>query len=53
MTITRRVGEAKAAALGLSLYDALLDEYEPGGRCRRIDALFGELKGFLPACCSR
>ena len=28
-----RVGEAKAAALGLSLYDALLDEYEPGGRC--------------------
>ena len=33
VTITRRVGEAKAAALGLSLYDALLDEYEPGGRC--------------------
>jgi carboxypeptidase Taq len=49
VTITRRVGEAKAAALGLSLYDALLDEYEPGGRCQRIDALFGELKAFLPA----
>jgi carboxypeptidase Taq len=48
VAITRRVGEAKAAALGLSLYDALLDEYEPGGRCRRIDTLFGELKGFLP-----
>src|SRR5204863_1513833 len=49
VTITKRVGEAKAAALGLSLYDALLDEYEPGGRCQRIDTLFAELKAFLPA----
>ena len=49
VTITKRVGEAKAAALGLSLYDALLDEYEPGGRCARIDTLFGELAAFLPA----
>ena len=48
VTITRRVGEAKAAALGLPLYDALLDEYEPGGRCQRIDTLFGELRSFLP-----
>jgi carboxypeptidase Taq len=49
VTITLRVGEAKAAALGVSLYDALLDEFEPGGRCARIDALFGELESFLPA----
>ena len=49
VTITKRVGEAKAAALGLSLYDALLDEYEPGGRCQRIDTLFAELEAFLPA----
>jgi carboxypeptidase Taq len=48
VTITRRIGEAKAAALGLQLYDALLDEYEPGGRSQRIDGLFGELKAFLP-----
>jgi carboxypeptidase Taq len=48
VTITRRVGEAKAAALGLSLYDALLDEYEPGGRSVRIDVLFAELLAFLP-----
>jgi carboxypeptidase Taq len=48
VSVTRRVGEAKAAALGLSLYDALLDEYEPGGRSARIDALFGELGSFLP-----
>ncbi|SJZ31902.1 carboxypeptidase Taq [Enhydrobacter aerosaccus] len=46
--ITKRVGAAKAQALGLPFYDALLDEYEPGGRSARIDALFGELKAFLP-----
>jgi carboxypeptidase Taq len=49
VTLTRRVGEAKAAALGLPLYDALLDEYEPGGRSARIDTLFGELEAFLPS----
>jgi carboxypeptidase Taq len=49
VTLTRRVGEAKAAALGLPFYDALLDEYEPGGRSTRIDTLFGELKAFLPS----
>jgi len=48
VNITKRVGEAKAAALGLPLYDALLDEFEPGGRSARIDALFADLKGFLP-----
>jgi carboxypeptidase Taq len=48
VTLTRRAGEAKAAALGVSLYDALLDEYEPGGRCARIDELFADLRGFLP-----
>ncbi|MBV8394342.1 MAG: carboxypeptidase M32 [Alphaproteobacteria bacterium] len=48
VTITKRVGEAKAAALGLPLYDALLDEFEPGGHSARIDVLFGELKSFLP-----
>src|SRR5205823_10746529 len=53
VAIARRIGEAKAAALGLSLYDALLDEYEPGGRCQRIDALFGELKAFLPGLLQR
>ncbi|WIM09443.1 carboxypeptidase M32 [Enhydrobacter sp.] len=48
VTLTRRVGEAKAAALGLPFYDALLDEYEPGGRAARIDTLFGELETFVP-----
>jgi carboxypeptidase Taq len=48
LTVMRRVGEAKAAALKTSLYDALLDEFEPGGRSARIDELFGELRRFLP-----
>ena len=48
LTIMRRVGEAKAAALGTSLYDALLDEFEPAGRSARVDTLFADLKGFLP-----
>ncbi len=34
--------------MGLGLYDALLDQYEPGGRCERIDGLFEDLAGFLP-----
>lgn len=48
LKVTIEAGQAKAAALGLPLYDALLDEYEPGGRSARIDTLFAELKSFLP-----
>jgi carboxypeptidase Taq len=32
----------------LSPYEALLDQYEPGGRTARIDALFADLAAFLP-----
>lgn len=53
LTLTRRVGEARAAALGVSVYDALLDEYEPGGRSAHIDVLFGELGAFLPGLLGR
>jgi carboxypeptidase Taq len=53
LNIARRVGEAKAAALGTSLYDALLDEFEPGGRAQRIDLLFAELRAFLPELLGR
>src|SRR5258707_11266990 len=53
LNVMRRIGEAKAAALGTSLYDALLDEFEPGGRSAHIDALFDELRAFLPDLLSR
>jgi carboxypeptidase Taq len=48
LALVREVAQAKAARLGLAPYDALLDEYEPGGRAADIDRLFGELAGFLP-----
>ena len=45
---TREQADAKAAALGLSPYDALLDPFEPGGRSDRIEAVFDGLAAFLP-----
>ena len=46
--LQRQIGQAKAAALGCSPYDALLDSYEPGARAAMIDPLFDELASFLP-----
>jgi len=45
---TRDQAAAKAEALGLSRYDALLDQYEPDGRSARIEAVFDDLASFLP-----
>lgn len=39
---------ALAERLGLTPYDALLDEFEPGGRAADIDAVFADLEAFLP-----
>ncbi|MFS8037969.1 carboxypeptidase M32 [Xanthobacter sp. AM11] len=49
LRLQREIAAAKGAKLGLSPYDALLNDYEPGGRAARIDALFDDLAGFLPA----
>ena len=48
LDLTREAAQAKALALNCSAYDALLDEYEPGGKAARIDQLFAELESFLP-----
>ncbi|MEE8270271.1 MAG: carboxypeptidase M32 [Alphaproteobacteria bacterium] len=48
LTLQRRIAACKAEALGLSPYDALLDEWEPGGRSADIDRVFDDLAGFLP-----
>lgn len=48
LRLQREIGQAKGAKLGLSAYDALLNDYEPGGRAEKIDALFGDLAAFLP-----
>ncbi|HKW52980.1 MAG TPA: carboxypeptidase M32 [Stellaceae bacterium] len=48
LELVRQVAAAKAAALGKTPYEALLDEYEPGGSTAAIDRLFSEVAGFLP-----
>ncbi len=48
LNLQRQIGAAKGEKLGLSPYDALLNDYEPGGRSVRIDALFDDLAQFLP-----
>lgn len=49
----RECGEAKAAAMGLSPYDTMLDEHDPGARAERIDALFDDLAAYLPGLIER
>lgn len=48
LRLQREAGVAKGEKLGLTTYDALLNDYEPGGRAAQIDALFDDLAGFLP-----
>lgn len=48
LRLQREIGTAKGEKLGLSAYDALLNDYEPGGRSARIDGLFADLAAFLP-----
>lgn len=49
LDLSIEAGNAKAAALGTSVYDALLDQYDPMMRSDRIDSLFAELEDFLPS----
>ena len=48
LRLVREEAAAKAAALGLEPYDALLDGYEPGVTTVEIDAWFAPLQAFLP-----
>ena len=52
LKLVRECARAKAEKLGLGLYDALLDDYEPGGRGQDIDSVFAELEDFLPGLLS-
>ncbi len=53
LSIVREKAAAKADALGLPPYEALLDQYEPGARTESIDAIFGDLAAFLPGFLQR
>ena len=46
--LVQRTGEAKAAVLGVSTYEALMDAFEPGATAERTDRLLDDLAGFLP-----
>ncbi|MCC9620725.1 carboxypeptidase M32 [Thalassospira sp. MA62] len=48
LDLSIEAGKAKAEALGTSVYDALLDQFDPMMRSDRIDGLFAELESFLP-----
>jgi carboxypeptidase Taq len=48
LDLTREIGQAKADKLGFTPYEALLDQFEPGGRVADIDPLFARLTDILP-----
>ncbi len=45
--LAREEASIRAAGTALSRYDALLDMYEPGMNCEKLDVLFGEVKTWL------
>jgi carboxypeptidase Taq len=46
--LVREAAQAKAEKLGLTPYEALMDEYEPGNRTAAIDTIFADYAAFLP-----
>jgi carboxypeptidase Taq len=46
--LAREEAAVRASHAGVSPYDALLDMYEPGISSAQLDALFGDLKSWLP-----
>ena len=53
LALVREAGAAKAEKLGCSVYDALHDEWEPGGRAADIEPVFDRLAAVLPGLCER
>ena len=46
--LQREIAAIKGDHLGTSPYEALLDQYEPGGSVATIDRLFDQIAAFLP-----
>jgi carboxypeptidase Taq len=53
IALVRRIADAKASKLGVTPYEALMDEYEPGARIARVDAVFSVLRAELPGLVDR
>jgi len=47
VALVREEAALRSAATGLSPYDALMDQYDPGNRTAEIDGVFADLKSFL------
>ncbi|MFI4932638.1 MAG: carboxypeptidase M32, partial [Burkholderiales bacterium] len=48
LAIAREEAEALSQQSGLPRYDALIDRFEPGMTAAKVDAVFGELRRWLP-----
>lgn len=48
VNLARQSAVVRSEKSGLSLYDSLLETYEPGMRSEKVDQLFDGLKDFLP-----
>lgn len=46
--LKREEADVKAAVMGVTPYEALLDQFDPGRREVQVDAIFEDLEGFLP-----
>ncbi len=46
--LSRQEARIRAEKTGLSPYDALLNMYEPGMTCERLDVIFNDIKSWLP-----
>lgn len=53
VALVRESAQAKADRLGLSPYDALLDQFDPGRRAGEVDRIFDELLGWMPGLLDR
>jgi len=53
LDLTREVAERRAAVLGTTRYEALMDAYEPGAREEEIDSLFQDLAAWIPPTLER
>ena len=50
---TREEAKLLSQQTGLSRYDAMLDQYEPGMRCATLDRVFGDVRQWLPGLVQR
>lgn len=48
LSLTKQVAFSKASSFNCSIYDAMIDTYDPGLTTKDIDPIFYDLKEFLP-----